>query len=229
MKKIIASLAAALVALSASAQPGIVAGMTSSATDLEAAAASIKQATNYHVGLAFKMDLGLLGIQPAIIYNVKGQSLESLGEGGIKDVAGNVKEGIDFKTGFVEVPVQIQAGLHFGRVARVFGFVEPFVGYAITNEINLSGKGESAKPIDAEVIRNNWDNVKNRLEYGASLGFGADVLEKLQVSVKYFWNLGDLYKDGSTYESFSEAYKDITSTLKESSCNGICLSVGFFF
>jgi len=228
MKKIIVSLAAALLAISAYAQPGIVAGITSSATDLEAAKASIRQANNYHVGVAFKMDLGLIGIQPAIVYNVKGQSLEALGEGGIKEVAGNVKEGIDFKTGFVEVPVQIQAGLHFGNIARVYGFVEPFVGYAVTNEINLSGKGESTK-LDAEVIRNNWENVKNRLEYGASLGFGGEILEKVQVSVKYFWNLGDLYKDGKSYGSFAEAYQDITSTIKETSCNGICLSVGLFF
>ena len=38
-----------------------------------------------------------------------------------------------------------------------------------------------------------WDNVKNRLEYGVSLGAGVELLRHLQVSVKYFWTLSDLY------------------------------------
>jgi len=217
MKKLLLAALALCFAVSLSAQPGIVAGVTSSATDLESAKAEIGSVTNYHFGLAFRADLGIIGIQPAVVYNVKGQSLSTLKTASsIKEAAG----GIDFKTGFIEVPVQIQAGIHLGSTARVFGFAEPFVGYAVSNE---------SKTLDNVVLKNNWDNIKNRLEYGASLGFGADLFNFLQVEVKYFWNLGDLYKDGTTYGSFAEAFTDITNSLKESKCNGVCASIGFFF
>jgi len=217
MKKIIFAALAIFFAVNVSAQPGIVAGVTSSATDLNTAKAELGSVTNYHFGLAFRMDLGLIGIQPAVVYNVKGQSLSTLTSASSVEAAAG---GIDFKTGFLEVPVQIQAGIHFGDAVRVFGFAEPFVGYAITNE---------TKTMDQIVVKNNWDNIKNRLEYGASLGFGADLFKMLQVEIKYFWNFGDLYKDGSTYGSFAEAFSDITNSLKESKCNGICASIGFFF
>jgi hypothetical protein len=217
MKKLIFAAVSLLFAVSLSAQPGIVAGVTSSATDLTAAKVEIGSVTNYHFGLAFRADLGLIGIQPAVIYNVKGQSLSALASA--SSISSAVK-GIDFKTGFIEVPVQIQAGIHFGDMVRVFGFAEPFVGYAVSNE---------KKTTDKIVIKNNWDNIKNRLEYGASLGFGADLFRFLQVEVKYFWNFDKLYKDGTTYGSFAEAFTDITNSIKETKCNGICASVGFFF
>ena len=177
MKKLLFAAVSLLFAVSLSAQPGIVAGVTSSATDLTAAKVEIGSVTNYHFGLAFRADLGLIGIQPAVIYNVKGQSLSALA-------------------------------------------AEPFVGYAVSNE---------KKTTDKIVIKNNWDNIKNRLEYGASLGFGADLFRFLQVEVKYFWNFDKLYKDGTTYGSFAEAFTDITNSIKETKCNGICASVGFFF
>ena len=75
-----------------------------------------------------------------------------------------------------------------GNFIRVYGLAEPFVGYAITNEVSLKGALASA----AEPEKT-WDNVKNRLEYGVSLGAGVELLRHLQVSVKYFWTLSDLY------------------------------------
>ena len=66
MKKLIVIVASLLVAVSAHAQLGVVAGVTSSKTDLNVE--NVKNATMYHVGLTYKMDLGIIAIQPSILY-----------------------------------------------------------------------------------------------------------------------------------------------------------------
>ena len=183
MKKLLLAVAAFVgMAISANAQLGISAGLTSASATLEAAAQDVTGGSinQYHVGLTYKIGIGnILAIQPSILYNVKGSSFDATNITNTK---------LDFKTGFVEVPVQLQLGLGIGNFIRVYGLAEPFVGYAITNEVSLKGALASA----AEPEKT-WDNVKNRLEYGVSLGAGVELLRHLQVSVKYFWTLSDLY------------------------------------
>lgn len=203
MKKAIIAIAALLVAFSAKAQVGIVAGLTSSTSDLESAVADVKNINQYHVGVAYKLGLGnLLTLQPALIYNMKGQTIGNIV--GVSDV------NVDYKTGYLEVPVQVQVGFGLGSLARVYGFAEPFVGYAVTNKV------------EGTTVSDKWDNVKSRLEYGVGLGVGAEVLKHLQVSVKYFWNLGDVY--GAEIN-----VGNITKELSSSKCNGVAASVAFFF
>ena len=68
MKKAIIAIAALFVALSANAQIGVVAGLTSSSTNVEAAVADIKNVNQYHVGITYKIGIGnMLAIQPALI------------------------------------------------------------------------------------------------------------------------------------------------------------------
>lgn len=204
MKKAIIAIAALFVALSANAQIGVVAGLTSSSTNVEAAVADIKNVNQYHVGITYKIGIGnMLAIQPALIYNMKGTQLG--------DIAGLDDVDVDYKTGYLELPVQVQLGFGIGSIARVYGFAEPFVGYAITNQVQ--GLGDTVK---------NWDNVKNRLEYGVGLGAGVELFRHLQVSVKYFWNLGDVYGADITFG-------DVTKDIATSKCNGIAASVAFLF
>lgn len=204
MKKAIIAIAALFVALSANAQIGIVAGLTSSSTNLESAVADIKNVNQYHVGVTYKLGIGnMLAIQPALIYNVKGTQ--------IGDIAGIEDVNVNYKTGYLEVPVQVQLGFGIGSLARVYGFAEPFIGYAITNKVQ--GLGDTIK---------NWDNVKNRLEYGVGLGAGVELFRHLQVSVKYFWNLGDVYGAGITFG-------DVTKDIATSKCSGIAASVAILF
>lgn len=207
MKKLFLTVIAALAAFSANAQIGIIAGLTSSKTNLEAAYADVENITQYHVGATLKIPLGgLFTLQPAVIYNMKGQRL-----GSITTLS---EETINYKTGYVEVPVQLQAGIDLMEFLRPFAFVEPFVGYAITNEVNL---GQAA-----ENIQKTWDNVKQRLEYGVSLGLGVELLGNIQISAKYFWNLGEAYGADINIGAISK-------TVQESVCNGVCASVAFFF
>lgn len=210
MKKLISLLAASLVAASAFAQIGVVAGVTSSQSNIQSAVEHASGMNQYHLGIAMKVDLGLFAIQPELLYNVKGQTIESIGTDGM--------QAMSFKTGYLELPVQLQAGVKLGRLARIYAFGEPFLGYAVTNEKSVS---ESINDVKNN-WENTWDNVKNRMEYGFGLGFGADIFETVQLSVKYFWNLGNIYGSKASIE-------DIKNTVTEEKCNGIAASLAIFF
>ena len=182
MKKIIIAIAALFVAATASAQIGISAGLTSSSTTLDGAYSDVVSGAvnQYHVGLTYKIGIGnLLAIQPSVLYNVKGSNFN------VEDLTST---SLNFKTGFVEVPVQVQLGFGLGTLARVYALAEPYVGYAITNEVTTKSAIAAAAN-----TQQTWDNVKNRLEYGVGVGAGVELLRHLQVSVKYFWTLSDLY------------------------------------
>ena len=182
MKKFIIAIAALFVAATASAQIGISAGLTSSSTTLDGAYSDVVSGAvnQYHVGLTYKIGIGnLLAIQPSILYNVKGSNFN------IEDITSTT---MNFKTGFVEVPVELQLGFGIGTIARIYVLGEPYVGYAITNEVTTSSAIAAAAN-----SQKTWDNVKNRLEYGVGIGAGVELFRHLQVSVKYFWTLSDLY------------------------------------
>lgn len=197
MKKLIVLLVAACFAVSAHAQLGVVAGLTSTKNDFKelsnwkAIQDEVKNATLFHVGLTYKIKVlgDFLAIQPSLIYNMKGTKI------GEADGAKDFTAGLEAKTGYLELPVQIQAGIGILGVARIYALAEPFVGYAITNSYKVGGSinigglniGGSSEP------QVNFDNLASRLEYGVSLGAGVEIAKHLQVSAKYFWNLGNVY------------------------------------
>ena len=206
MKKFIVIVASLLIAVSAHAQFGVVAGITSSQSDIKAAIGDVKNVAQYHVGVTYKLDLGLIAIQPSILYNMKGTKL-----GDITSVGAVTADDIEYKTGYIEVPVQLQAGLNLG-VARIYGFAEPFVGYAITNNVKVSTTD----------IKGSWDNVKSRLEYGVGLGVGVELIKHVQVSAKYFWNMGSMYGTNIDFDG-------VKSTIAEQKASGIAASVAILF
>ena len=205
MKKFIVIVASLLIAVSAHAQFGVVAGITSSSSNLKDAVADVQaqNITQYHVGITYKLDLGLIAIQPSILYNMKGTKLNVANIGATE---------LDYKTGYVEVPVQLQAGLNLG-VARIYGFAEPFVGYAITNQVNSSL---------AKDPQSTWNNIKSKLEYGVGLGVGVELIKHVQVSAKYFWNMGSMY--GTSID-----FAGVKSTIAEQKASGIAASVAIRF
>lgn len=230
MKKLFVVLTALFIGVAASAQVGVIAGVTSTTTDINAAKEQLKSGdiTLYHVGLTTKMDLGAIALQPSLIYNVKGTQLSEATAGGDYTA--------DFKTGFLELPVQLQVGLNLGGF-RPYVFAEPFVGFAITNEftkkLETAGVETATEQSTAE---NQWENigadVKDRLEYGVGAGVGIDLLNSLQISVRYYWNMGQLYNgeankfQGSTA---GEVANGLLDTMKNQQCTGIMASVAFFF
>lgn len=202
MKKLIIAAAALLISVSSFAQFGVVAGLTSSSTSLKDAKAEFqsKAIAQYHVGITYKAAIGnFFAIQPSLIYNMKGAKMAEL----------KSTNDINYKTGYIELPVQLQAGVGLGSLARIYGFAEPFLGYAVTNKV----EGGSM------TLKDKWENVSSKFEYGVGLGAGVELFSHLQVSVKYYWNLGNVY-------DFSwGAVKDAT----KGACNGISASVAFLF
>ena len=208
MKKFIVIVASLLLAVSAHAQLGVVAGITSSKTNFKEAYADVKNATSYHVGLTYKLDLGLIAIQPSLIYNVKGAKVENAIN---KATEGALTVGdFEYKTGSIEIPVQLQAGINLG-IARVYGLVEPFVGYQITNSANY---------VNGNKIDVKWDEVKNKLEWGVGVGAGVELIQHVQVAVRYFWNLGD-----ASNASIATAY----DAVRNQKASGIMASVALLF
>ena len=215
MKKFFIAIAALFVAASASAQIGISAGLTSSSTTLDGAYADVVSGAvnQYHVGLTYKIGLGnLLAIQPSILYNVKGSNF---------NVEDRTSTSLNFKTGFVEVPVQVQLGFGLGTLARVYALAEPYVGYAITNEVTTKSAIAAAAN-----TQQTWDNVKNRLEYGVGVGAGVELLRHLQVSVKYFWTLSDLY---GLQDAKLDNIINSLSNINMKNANGVAATVTILF
>lgn len=227
MKKLLIAIALFCIASTAHAQLGVIAGVTSTETTLKDASAKIGDVTQYHFGLALKFDLGLIAVQPALIYNVKGatvtQNLGAITEGTPLSGVGVTTEN---KTGFLELPIQIQAGLPLPGI-RPYVFAEPFVGYAVNNEskqIFNDALGDS-KDLSTET---NWDNVKNRLEYGLGIGAGIELFDTFQLSVRYFWNLGQMYQEGKSTIDTGTITTSL-DTMRDQKSNGIMASLAFFF
>ena len=207
MKKLIVIVASLLVAVSAHAQLGVIAGITSAQTkfdNVDAAIAEAQNATQYHVGLTYKLGLGnFIAIQPAILYNVKGSKVSAVG--GLGD--------FDFKSGYLEVPVQLQVGMGLGDLARVYAIAEPFVGMAITE---TTVKGIAA---DQKI---EWDDFADKLEYGFGVGAGVELIKHVQVAVRYFWNMG------STQDAKINV-NDVKDIVTNKKANGVMASVALLF
>ena len=204
MKKLIVIVASLLIAASAHAQLGVVAGITSSKATIDAALSDVQNITQYHVGLTYKISLGgIFAIQPSLIYNVKGAKIAEF------KAVGDISS-FDYKNGYLELPVQIQAGLNLG-VARIYAIAEPFLGYAITN----STQSSNGTKIDVK-----WNEVKNKLEYGVGVGAGIELIKHVQVSARYFWNLGNVE---------SVAWASVTDAVSNKAANGIVASVAILF
>ena len=195
MKKIlsmVAVVAASLVlAAQAHAQFGIIAGLTSSKTDMSSAVKDVQSIALYHAGITSKINLGLgFAVQPSLIYQVKGAAISE-----IKETTSE-----QLKTGYVEVPVALQWGPDL-LAFRPYVFAEPFVGYQVMS----SYKGDNSV--------GEWiDKEKDKLEYGLGLGAGLEVASHIQLSVQWFKNLGKMFGEDATSSSAAwEAAKDMNN------------------
>lgn len=231
MKKLILAISALLLAVSANAQLGIVAGVTSTKTNLDEAYKDIAETMNvdqYHAGLVYNLNLPLgLSLQPGLIYNMKGQSLAS----NIDALGAKQDVTINTKTGYLEIPVRVAWGIDLGLL-KPFVFAEPYLGYAITTETKTEFKDAAAAEILNSAMgtqlesKNEWD-ARNRLEYGVGLGAGVRVLKFAALSVKYFWEFGNLYKEGEKSPNIST--EQMANAFKEQKASGIAATLTIYF
>ena len=160
MKKLLTVIVVALASVTlAHAQFGIVGGYTSSTTKLKDAAQEASSASLWHAGVAYKINIGSLAIQPSLTYNMKGTTIDN----------------VQYKTGYVEASAGLQVGLDL-LVARPFLVAEPFIGYQVygneqaikdvTNKLDWGfGLG-----IGADVLK----HLQLRIEWFKNLGALAD-------------------------------------------------------
>ena len=192
MKRIItlAVVAAASLVLAsqARAQFGVIAGLTSSKSDMSSAVDDAKNIALYHAGLTYKIDLGAgFAIQPSLIYQVKGTKVSSLDT--------SKEEDWKLKTGYAEIPVGIQWGPDLVAF-RPYAFAEPFIGYQITSSDKVDTFSDWTK------------QAKNKFEYGFGVGGGLEIASHIQVSVQWFKNLGTMFDEDASGSATWQQAKD---------------------
>ena len=217
MKKLLTVLAALVIAVSAHAQFGIIAGVTSPSQELQEAYDNYSLIDQYHAGITVKIPLFLgFAVQPSLIYDVQGRTIEDFTSG--TEVA---PEQSFSKVGSIQLPVQIQWGLGIGGIGRVSAFAEPYVGYMV-DETTFNFDGQKLEDKD-------WE-FTNRLTYGAGVGVGVEVLKHIQVSARYIWNMGNLLDaDGKANINGDEMVETVKKGLNEKTNNGIKVSLAFLF
>lgn len=202
MKRIIIVATFLLVAISATAQrAGITAGFTSSELKVKEVKNALESSSvsEFNIGIVYNYPLALgFAIQPGLLYGMKGTSIEAL-------KAINLKSEVSY----IEVPVQIQWGVDLIAL-RPYVFMEPFAGLAIGAKV----KGSESKDI--------LDDLDSKFEYGLGLGFGLELIKRLQVSAKYFWNFEDC-----GFNNYSSSV--MTAVTERSSFSGVTVSLAFLF
>ena len=176
---------------------GLVGGFTTS--QLVVKEIDMKACTGFNAGVMYNIPLvSGLAIQPELLYNVKGASLDA----------------IDLKSqlGYVELPVQLQWGLDL-IMLRPYVFAEPFVGYAVSGSSIL----------DREKMTLDLNELKTRLEYGFGLGAGVELMSRIQVSLKYFWNMENFNSAQGFIQGATDNIKD------HKSFDGLAVSAAIIF
>ena len=241
MKKLIlTALAAAIFAINANAQLGLIGGVNSMSTDIESAIAEYQKIDTYHAGIVYKLNLPLgFSIQPGVLYNMKGQALETQ----LADME-QYTLNVNMKTGYLQVPVRVAWGLKLAFF-EPFIFAEPYAGYAITTESKAEAKTTAEQALleaaaNAAGIKLNTSNSdadkwngRNRLEYGVALGAGFELCDKTAVSAKYIWDMGTFFteEDGeaSVKDQASAAAAAMCGAIKNQKCSGISASLILYF
>lgn len=152
---------------------------------------SVSNYTGFTAGVAFSFDMPVRGmtIQPELNYVSKGAIFRG-------------QDNVYFRTDFIELPVNVQAGLDL-VLFRPYIMVSPYIGYAVYKQ-----PGSVA-----------WNQL-NRFEYGIGIGGGVDFW-KLQLQVKYNWNIGGLVKNVSD--------SDLLRSVRRGNFRGLEVNLVFFF
>lgn len=161
---------------------------------------SVSSHTGFTAGVAFSFDLPVRGltIQPELNYVSKGAMFRG-------------QDNISFRTDYVELPVNIQAGLDL-ILLRPYLMVSPYIGYAVYKEPGF---------VD-------WNNI-NRFEYGIGIGGGIDFW-KLQLQVKYNWNIGALVRNISPRSNDGHVgSSDLLGSAGKGNFRGLEVNLVFFF
>lgn len=197
---VIAALFLCSAAASAQARWGVTAGLnfnTAQFTNLD-----VKAKTGWSVGATCQLDLPFgLSLQPSLLYHQKGA---------------NITNNISQNMGFLELPVSVQWGPDL-LLFRPFIDVTPYIGYALSSDIDVSLAG----------LNMGWDTWegKKRFEYGLGIGGGVNVW-RLQLIARYNWNFGSLY-NVQGWDDIKPHLKDLK--IENENFGGVTVSLAYMF
>lgn len=194
MKKILFVMAAALLLMAQPAQAqlrfGIKGGANISGLQGETAnevwgslKSEINNATNYHVGALLQIGMGkIFTLQPELQFTTKGAKLQS------ENILG-IPNDITLNTSYLELPINLQAGIRVGKLARVYVQAGPYASLLLAEEAKGSGLGEIFQGVGDDISEDPME-FANSLDYGIGIGAGVEVLF-LQVAVKYDFSFAE--------------------------------------
>ena len=156
-------------------------------------------------------------LQPELTYEMKGAKID------MEHFVAGLK---NTKSHNIELGLGVQWGIDL-LVVRPFVVAEPFIGFVVKSNdqysVDLTPTGYTVEEV-SKVL----NDAKNKLEYGISLGGGIDIVKHIQISVKWYKNLGPLYNEGkfnanSIAANGAQAYKDTKNY------QGVKVTLGIFF
>lgn len=154
----------------------------------------VKSANSYQFGVLAKIKLGnIFSLQPEVLLSMKGAELTNDQSNAalttLSDALNKpIPNSLHLKTTYLEVPLNIQAGLSLGSLARVYGQLSPYLSYLIADDVDGAEDFYAAY----KDFLSNYDGAKplNSFDYGIGLGAGVELLF-LQLSVKYDFSLNE--------------------------------------
>ena len=214
MKKILTLLVAILAtATVAHAQFGIIGGWTTAKLDTKDLKANFKGLDNFHAGIAYHVKLPVgFALQPELTYERKGAKMETE----------SIYAGLSStKSHCAEFGLGVQWGVDL-LIARPFVVAEPFIGYQFANKEQVS---VGSYQIDIDSVTKALNDAKNKLEYGIALGAGVDIVRHVQLSVKWYKNLGPLFNEGK----LNNVGEGVVNAIKDKNYQGVKITLGIFF
>ncbi len=144
--------------------------------------ASIKSAANFQGGVAFNFGFGqkkIVSLQPEVLLSFRDATVQS------EDILPGVGD-IKLSTTRLEVPVNLQAGLNIGKLARVFIQAGPYFSYVLSD--NTASIYDTFKAIPG-ISQEQFD--LNKFEWGIGVGAGVEIFS-FQLSAKYDFGINEL-------------------------------------
>lgn len=163
---------------------------------------TVNKYTGFNAGVAFSFDLPVQGMTIQ-------PELNYVSKGAIY----RGPENIWLRTDFIELPVNLQVGLDL-ILFRPYLMVSPYIGYAVLK-----------RPEAME-----WADL-NRFQYGVGIGGGVDFW-RLQLQVKYNWNIGQLARnvpDSDSNHGFEGIEVEPTGPVRMGNYRGLEVNLVFFF
>ncbi|MDD3431337.1 MAG: porin family protein [Bacteroidales bacterium] len=188
----------------------------------------VKGANSYQFGILAKVKLGdFICLQPEVLLSMKGAELandqSSAALNALSGLMGGepIPNSLHLKTTYLEVPLNIQAGIGLGSLARVYGQVSPYLSYLIADDIDGA---EDFYAAYKDFLSDYDGQPLNSFDYGIGLGAGVEVLF-LQLSVKYDFSLNE-FKEVPALGGLLDDVNPLFSSLKH---RNLSISLAFLF